>query len=51
MTEQRIAQRIDAARDELAVTLQEELTSQQSRALSIEELEAVAGGPSIINEP
>jgi hypothetical protein len=51
MTEQHIAQRIDAAQDELAVTLQMELSSQQSHALSDEELKAVAGGPTIINEP
>jgi hypothetical protein len=51
MTEQLIAQRIDAAQDELAVTLQVELTAQQSHALSDDELKAVAGGPSIINEP
>ena len=51
MTEQRDRQRPDAAQDDRALSLQEELATQQSRALSVEELEAVAGGPMIDNGP
>jgi len=51
MTEQRDRQRPDAAQDDRASSLQEELAAQQSRTLSVEELAAVAGGPTIINEP
>jgi hypothetical protein len=49
MTEQRDRQRPDAAQDDPA--LQDELATQQSRTLSVEELEAVAGGPTINNGP
>lgn len=51
MTEQRDRQRPDAAQDDRALSLQDELAAQQSRALSVEELEAVAGGPTIDNGP
>ena len=51
MTEQRDRQRPDAAQDDPALSLQDELAAQQSRALSVEELEAVAGGPMINNGP
>jgi hypothetical protein len=51
MTEQRDAQRPDAAQDDLAVSLQEDLASEHSRTLSLEELQAVAGGPMIDNGP
>lgn len=51
MTEQRDARRPDTAQDDLAVSLQEDLASEQSRTLSVEELETVAGGPMINNGP
>ena len=51
MTEQRDAQRSDATQDDRAVSLEEDLASEQSRTLSVQELEAVAGGPMINNGP
>ena len=51
MIEQRDAQRPDTAQDDVAVNRQEELASEQSRTLSVQELEAVVGGPSITNGP
>ena len=51
MTEQRDGQHTDAAKDDRALSLQDELAAQQSRALTAEELEAVVGGPSITNGP
>jgi hypothetical protein len=51
MTEQRDSQRPDAAQDDPALSLQDELATQQSRTLSVEELGAVAGGPMIDNGP
>jgi hypothetical protein len=51
MIEQRDTQRSDTAQDDLAVSMQEDLASEQSRTLSVQELEAVVGGPSINNGP
>ena len=51
MIEQRDTQRSDTAQDDRAVSLQEDLASEQSRTLSVQELEAVAGGPTINNGP
>ena len=51
MTEQRDAHCPDTAQNDLAAGLQEELASEQSRTLSVQELEVVVGGPSINNGP
>ena len=51
MTEQRDTRRPEAAQDGLTLSLQEELALEQSRALTAEELEAIAGGPLINNGP
>ena len=51
MIEQHDTQRSDTAQDDRAVSLQEDLASEQSRTLSVQELEAVAGGPMINNGP
>jgi hypothetical protein len=51
MTEQRDARDLDAAQDDPVVSLQEDFASEHSRTLSLEELHAVAGGPTIDNGP
>ena len=51
MTEQRDARRLDTAQDDVAASWQEDLASEQSRTLSVEELETVSGGPMIDNGP